>query len=110
MKWALGVAASIITAVIVAFIFGGIDARQNIAVMRTELTAVKYAVDSLNTELNSRPRYDAHQALAKEQSQAITDSAQNKLLDILKTSHDAMDSKQTRFDERLIALERKVGQ
>lgn len=110
MKWTLGVAASIITAVIVAFIFGGIDARQNIAVMSTELTAVKIAVEKLSTELNSRPRYDANQALAKEQSQAITDAAQNKLLEMLKSSHDSMDHKQTRFDERLGALERKVGQ
>lgn len=104
-KWGLGIAASVLTAAIVAFIFGGIEANKNLAVMATRMEAMEKAVAKLSTELEGRPRYDANQATAKEAAQAVTDAAQNKLVELLTAQAESMDKRLIGFEARLRKLE-----
>lgn len=104
-KWGLGIAAGVLTAVIVAFVFGGIEANQTLAVVRTEVTALKATLDEVRDDLRNRPRYDANQAVAKEQAQAVTDAAQNKIIELLTSVTETMDKRQVGFEARLRKLE-----
>ena len=106
-KWGLGIAGSVATAVIIAVIFGGLDMRDKVTALATQMHAVQVSLDKITNDLANRPRYDANQAETKAAAQAVTDAAQNKLVELLSNNVEAMNKQQVAFDARLRVLEER---